>query len=218
MKTIRALGTVPAAIVLLASQAMGQATNRPLTTLEDDTTNEWSFSAMASASFVPHSRDDVAPAFTADRDWLHLEARYNYEDLDTGSLWAGYNFSIGNKLVLEATPILGGVFGNTTGIAPGYRLSLSYRRLDLYSLGAYVFDTGNNSQNFYYTWSELAYSPADWFWVGLVALHAEAFESKLNIQRGLLVGFAYKKVDFTTYLFNLGWEDPTVVTSVGVRF
>jgi len=25
--------------------------------------------------------------------WLHLEARYNDEDLRTGSLWVGYNFA-----------------------------------------------------------------------------------------------------------------------------
>src|SRR5438034_7336511 len=51
---------------------------------------------------------------SADRGWLHLETRYNYENLETGSVWVGYNFSGGEKLQWEFTPILGGVFGNTT--------------------------------------------------------------------------------------------------------
>jgi hypothetical protein len=70
------------------------------------------------------------PIFTADRnERLHLEARYNYENLETGSLWMGYDFSVGHKLVLNATPMLGGVFGRSAGIAPGYEISLTYKRL-----------------------------------------------------------------------------------------
>ena len=85
------------------------------------------------------------PVFTADRDWLHLEARYNYENLETGSLWLGYNFSAGHKLVLKATPMIGGVIGRTTGVAPGYEVSLNYKRVALSTQGEYVFDTGSRS-------------------------------------------------------------------------
>ena len=83
---------------------------------------------------MPDSRDYVNPTFTADHQWLHLEARYNYEALDTGSLWVGYNLSFGHSLLLDVTPMLGGVFGDLTGVAPGYELSLSWRRLSLSTL------------------------------------------------------------------------------------
>ena len=53
----------------------------------------WSFSASAYTYAVPDDSNYVQPTFTADRGWLHLEARYNYEALDTGSAWIGYNFS-----------------------------------------------------------------------------------------------------------------------------
>ena len=113
------------------------ATNTP----PDADEKAWSFSASAYTYFVPDDRDYVQPTFTADRGWLHLEARYNYEALDTGSAWVGYNFSGGEKLAWEFTPMLGGVFGDTTGIAPGYKGSLSWWKLELYSEGEYVFDT-----------------------------------------------------------------------------
>ena len=61
--------------------------------------------------------------------------RDNYEDQQTGSLWFGHNFSVGHKLVFEATPMIGGVFGNTTGIAPGYEVALTYKRVSLTSSG-----------------------------------------------------------------------------------
>jgi hypothetical protein len=44
-------------------------------------------------------KDDffVLPVYQVNKDWLHLEARYNYEDRNTFSAWFGYNFSGGNK-------------------------------------------------------------------------------------------------------------------------
>ena len=123
----------------------------------------WSFSASAYGYLVPDDRDYVQPTITADRSWLHLEARYNYEALDTGSAWVGYNFGGGEKLAWEFTPMLGGVFGDTTGIAPGYKGSLSWWKLELYSEGEYVFDTRDSSESFFYNWSELSVSPR---WTG----------------------------------------------------
>ena len=46
--------------------------------------------------------------------WLHLEARYNYEGIGTGSAWVGWNFGFGEKLRLDATLMAGGIFGDST--------------------------------------------------------------------------------------------------------
>ncbi len=180
-------------------------------------TKKWSFSAEVAGYAVPESRSFLNPAFTADRGWLHLEARYNYEDLETGSLWVGYNMSFGEKLVFEATPMIGGVLGNTSGIAPGYGISLSYRRLALSSQGEYVIATGE-SDSFFYSWSELTYSPAEWFQTGIAAQKTKTYHTSLNVQRGLLAGFSHKNLSFTTYIFNVGWTDPTLVFVFGVDF
>ena len=215
------------ALLLAASRAPAQtATNSlPLTTSNDPivTTNEpdgrtWSFLASAYTYIVPDDREYVQPTFTADRGWLHLEARYNYEGLDTGSAWIGYNFSLGEKLSLEFTPMLGGVFGDTTGVAPGYRYTLSWWKLELYSEGEYVFDTGDSSESFFYTWSELSLAPVDWFRFGLVVQRTKLYETDFDIQRGFLIGLSYKKVDFTTYVFNPDASRPTIVLGLGVRF
>lgn len=53
------------------------------------------------------------------------------EGRSTGSVWLGYNFSVGQTVSLEFTPMIGGVFGNTSGLAPGYRASLGWRRIEL---------------------------------------------------------------------------------------
>jgi hypothetical protein len=196
----------------------GQTTNGPPESAAVSSAKAWSFTASVYGFIVPESRDYVNPNFTADHGWLHLEARYNYEALDTASLWVGYNFSFGKELVFDIAPMVGGIFGDLKGVAPGYTLSLSYKGFALSSQSEYVFDADDSSGNFFYTWSELSYAPLDWLRAGLVAQRTKAYKSDLDIQRGFLVGVSYKKVEFTTYVFNLGWTDPTVVLAVGLSF
>jgi hypothetical protein len=217
MKTF-CLITVLSLAALLPGRASDPPTNSPPELSVEDSTKQWAFTALAYGYIVPESRDYVNLNFTADRAWLHLEARYNYEALETGSLWVGYTFSTGEKLVFEATPMLGGVFGNLTGVAPGWNLLLSYKGFALSSQSEYVFDATDSSENFFYTWSELTYSPWDWLRAGLVTQRTKAYKSSLDIQRGFLVGVTYKRLDFTTYVFNLGWTDPTVVLAMGFNF
>jgi len=178
----------------------------------------WSFSAAAYAYVVPGDDNYVQPTFTADRDWLHLEARYNYEDLETGSVWVGYNFGGGETVAWELTPMLGGVFGNTTGLAPGYKGSLSWWKLELYSEGEYVFDTAESSDSFFYNWSELTLAPVEWFRCGLVTQRTRVYRTDRDIQRGLLAGVTYGPLDLVAYLFNPDDEQPTVVIAVAVGF
>jgi hypothetical protein len=227
MKQMRFPALVLIAVLFAGENALAQgptiapestATNMTPEVSKEAEEKTWSVSASASTYIVPNDQEYVQPTFTADRGWLHLETRYNYENLETGSVWAGYNLSGGEKLEWELTPMLGGVFGNTTGIAPGYDGSLSWWTLELYSEGEYVFDTGNSAGSFFYSWSELSVSPVDWFRFGLVGQRTRAYQTDVDIQRGLLAGFSYKELDFTTYVFNLDRDRSTWVFSVGVSF
>ena len=177
----------------------------------------WSFSASAYTYAVPDDSNFVQPTVTADHGWVHLEARYNYEALDTGSAWLGYNFSGGDTLAWEFTPMIGGVFGDTTGIAPGYKGSLNWRKLELYSEGEYVFDTGSASDRFFYNWSELTLALVEWFRFGMVTQRTRVYMTDRDIQRGVLAGVSFKNVDLTGYVLNPD-DTPTVVIAVALTF
>ena len=58
----------------------------------------------------------------------------------------------------------------------------------------------------------------DWPRFGLVGQRTHAYQSGVDIQRGLFVGFTYRIMDFTTYVFNLDERKPTWVFSLGLRF
>lgn len=184
----------------------------------DTTAAPWEYSLIVDGYIVPGEDGYASPTFTADHNWLHLEARYNYENFRTGSLWAGYNFSWGKTWQFAVTPMIGGVFGRTNGIALGCEASLTWKKLEFSISNEYVFDTTSKSGNFYYTWPQLTYTPLEWLKLGLVAQRTRVFQTNLDVQRGFLVGFTHKKLEFTTYVFNPVWSDTTVVLEVGASF
>jgi hypothetical protein len=205
-------------IFSLASSAFAQATSTHRSHRRPDsaTREAWTFSALVDGYFVPGEQGYADPIFTADHRWLHLEARYNYEDLKTGSLWFGYNFNFSPKKIdITLTPMLGGVFGRTTGIAPGSEASVTYRKFNFWVSNEYVFDTGDPSANYFYTWPQLTYTPVDWFHVGLVAQRTQAIQS--DTQGGFLVGLSGKKMEFTSYILDPG-SKPTAVLELGYNF
>jgi hypothetical protein len=191
-------------------------TNAPSLVNSEEKT--WSFGVSVYGYLVPESHDYAQPTLTADHGMLHLEARYNYEELKTGSFWLGCNFGGGKNLEWEFTPMLGGVFGHQTGVAPGYKGSLRWWKLDLFSEGEYVFDTGDSSESFFYNWSELTLAPVDWLKFGLVTQRTRAYRSDREIQRGLLAGIMLKRVDFTVYVFNPDDSRPIVVLGAAFHF
>lgn len=178
----------------------------------------WAYTASTYIYIVPDDQNYASAIFTANRTWLHVEGRYNYEALRTGSAWIGYNFSVGKKMVFDATPMFGGIFGELNGVAPGWELTLSYGKLEIYSENEYVFDLEDSTGNFFYTWSQLTFSPIDWLQLGLVAQRTKVYQTDLDVQRGLFAGFTYKVLNVTVYILNLGWEKPIVSISAGLNF
>lgn len=178
----------------------------------------WTVDASVFIYVVPEERTYAQPTLALDRDWLHVEARYNYEAQDTGSLWLGYNFSAGEALALDFTPMIGGAFGRTLGVAPGLELGLSFWKLEFYSEFEYLFATGASADSFAYTWSELNLWPVDLFRLGMAAQRTRAYETEVEVQRGVLVGLAYEWASLAVYVFDLDQSRQTVVVGLGAAF
>jgi hypothetical protein len=178
---------------------------------------KWSFSVDAN-NYIFSDDYIFLPVFRADKNRLHLEARYNYEDLETFSGWVGYNFMGGNKVEYFITPMTGGVVGNTNGIAAGLEMTFTWKGFELYAESEYLFDLESAENNFFYNWTDFTWSPNDWFWFGLSGQRTRLYKTDLEIQRGLLVGGAFKNWELSGYLYNLGFDDPFLIITVSVSF
>lgn len=173
----------------------------------DSSAKKWEVEASILWYIIP---DDpfILPILSADKGKLHLESRFNYEDRNTLSFFAGYNINGGRKLSYTFTPMLGLVLGNTDGLAPGLETTLGIGKFELYSEMEYLFDFADNTGNYYYNWTELRFYPKDWFWFGITGQRTKAYQTALDIQSGLLAGLSWKKLSITGYLFN-PWTNGT---------
>ena len=89
--------------------------------VQDSSKSNWTFSMSGYYYLIPGDKNTGTLIGIADHKKLHFEARYNYEDRNTGSSFAGWRFETGKKVQLEAIPMIGLVFGNTNGLAPRSR-------------------------------------------------------------------------------------------------
>jgi hypothetical protein len=194
------------------------------TEVEIDESASWDFSLSAYTYFIEDDDDYIQTTFTADYDWLHLEARHQYEDLDTASLWVGYNLSFGppdeddDSLTLDFTPMIGGVFGDTDGIAPGYEVTIGWREFELYTEGEYIFDGHHSSDDFFYSWTELTYSFNDWLRAGGALQRTKIRQEDTEFEVGPMVGVTWNVLDFSAFLLYPEEGGPSVVLGLGIEF
>jgi len=182
------------------------------------TSSEWSFRVAAATYVLPDDDDYVQPTVAADRGRLHLESRYNYEDRESVSAFAGWNFQAGKQVTLALTPMAGAVVGDTQGIVPGLEVTLSFWRVELYGEGEYVIDTGHVDDSYFYNWSELTIAPVDWLRAGLATQRTRTLHDPRDIQRGILAGLTFGRLEGTFYYFNPGSSDHYLVFSLGLDF
>jgi hypothetical protein len=180
------------------------------------TTSDWKYGVETDLYFTDPFI--FLPIIQANKGNLHIEARYNYEDLKTVSGWIGYNFFGGEEFEYFVTPMVGGAVGRTNGIAPGLEFTFSYVGFELYSESEYLFDFESSENNFFYNWTDFTYSPLDWLWFGISGQLTKVDQTELEIDRGLLLGAAYKNWQFTGYYYNSFSDDVFFMLSLTTDF
>jgi hypothetical protein len=166
----------------------------------------WAMGLSISGNFFPRGTqsDFAQPTVTVDHGWLHLEARYAYEALDTGSVWIGWNFSWGDSVTFALTPMIGAVFGLAKGFAPGLEWDLTWGPLELTSTGEFVFDFANWDASDFNYWAEARVWPWHWLKLGVALTRTRAIQTTSPEQWGPLVGVQVWKIGAAVYWMNPG--------------
>ena len=215
---MRLSGVVVAAL-LIPSLCAAQEGAQHVPLQADASASGWAVGATGYYYALDDQSDYFSAIATANRDALHLEARYNYEALDSGSLFAGWTFSGGDVLSWAFTPILGAVFGSMQGIAPGFEASAAYGMVDFYTEVEYVRDLNAQDDSFTYAWSELAVSPLAWLRAGIVGQRSRVHESDRDIQRGGFAQLTSGRFTLGMYVFNPDdSDDRFMIVSLGATF
>lgn len=157
-----------------------------------------------------------SPIYGVDKDWLHLEARYNYEDLNTFSAWFGYNFNGGKKFQYTVTPMAGGLVGNTSGIATGLELDFYFFGFNFNSATEYVFDLQDKENDYFYNWTDFTYTPIDWLWFGVSTQRTRLYQNNREFQYGPMLGGGYSWFGLSAYWYNPFSDDPYFVLYLSI--
>ncbi len=166
---------------------------------------------------VPQAPDFAMGIASADLRWLHLEGRYNYEALHTGSAFVGLTGRWGRPVQLTLTPMAGAAFGRLDGFVPALRATVTWWRFFLWTEPQVLIRVGGTGQTFFYDWTEVGFALGG-LRVGAVAQRTQVFETALAFQRGLFGGISLGPFNATLYAYNWGWLSPTFVAALGLAF
>jgi hypothetical protein len=85
--------------------------------------------------------------------------------------------------------MLGGVFGNVNGVAPGLEVEARWGRLAYWLEAEYLIDLQDSSADYLYTWSELNFYALQWLWLGASFQRLKVVQTPTEVDVGPMVGF-----------------------------
>lgn len=178
-------------------------------------------SAQAKAGFEQYSYirqgsgNIITPVFhyQANTKW-YTEAHYNYEDLQTFSLYAGKTFSADKKIAYAVTPMIGGMVGNMQGGLLALNTNISFKKFYFSSQSQYGISAISRNNNFFFSWSEAGYQPLPWIYAGLSLQHTQFYQCNAQMEPGLLLGFNVGQWSFPVYSFNTFDNDQYFVVGI----
>lgn len=201
-------------VPLIAQQVSEQAAAQ----LSDTAAAGWQFGLGAYYYLLPDESNTASLIGYTDYKSFHIEGRYNYEDERTASLFGGYRVETGHSFIVGATPMLGVVFGNTNGIAPGLLLDFSWKIFDFYSESEYVIDFSGSENNFFYTWTEVAVTPVSNLRTGISADRTRLYQSDLELQKGIFTEYTFWKLTAGVHYFNPFSGEDFVIATLQMEF
>ena len=150
---------------------------------------------------------------TSANNW-YGEARYNYDEVNTFSLYAGHTFSGNGNLSWQATPLIGGLMGEMTGGSLGMHFGMDFRKMFFSSQSQYSFSLENGTDRYFFSWSELGYEATKWLYAGVAVQQTNLYRVKGRLEPGCMVGFSIRNWTIPLYAFNASGEERYFVLGV----
>ena len=216
IKQYREMNRILFIIFLLTCTLFVRAQENNLYSLQPS--QKWDVSAWIGYYLMPNANDFALPILYAEHKAFHGEIRYNYEAMQTASVFGGYMFETGKELSFKAIPMIGYVFGKTNAIAPGLEMELAYKRFDFYSESEYLFDFSGKQNNYLYTYTELGYSFNKALRAGYTSQRTRLYQSALNLQQGVFINYKIKQFEPGFKTYNLFTDSYFFVFTLNVKF
>jgi len=138
--------------------------------------------------------------FETKQNW-YAELRYNYEESQTLSFFAGKIFENDKKFSWKIIPMAGFSAGNFTGISIGFDAEASYNAFYISSQSQYSRAAKKANANFFFSWSELGFNISKHLYGGVAMQFTQEVACR-SFEPGLVAGIEVKNFSFPVYVFN----------------
>jgi hypothetical protein len=152
-------------------------------------------------------------SFTSSNNW-YGEARYNYDELNTFSLYGGRTFGREGIFSWNTTPLVGALMGRMTGGSVGMNMGLDYKRLFFSSQSQYSFSFENRTDKYFFHWTELGFEATRWLYAGIAMQQTNISGAQGKIEPGCMVGFSIREWSIPLYAFNTSADERYFVVGV----
>jgi hypothetical protein len=186
--------------MLLSSDSFAQGTEKQKVISSPGLYNTFQWTSEQSLFLCPQVFGTIKKVF--------VEARFNYEYLNTGSFYVGYGFSFehASRGKFSVTPFFGGFFGERNGVAPGYNCEYKVGNFVFASEGQFTFDTKDPYQNYFWNWANALYSVHKNIALGTSIQLSAYYRGDLIPQISPVLRFQHKWLGIDLYTYNF-WED-----------
>jgi hypothetical protein len=160
----------------------------------------------------------IAPQIWTQYRKIYFEARYNYEDTRTFSLYSGFPLVYDNNAEIEFVPLVGAVAGQVNGISPGFNLNASYKGFNLFTQLQYTFDLWDKANSFFLDWSTISIDLTGQFAAGAGLQVYKPVNETAEILFGPMLRFRFGNFSTEVILYNL-WDDlPKIALGISYSF
>jgi len=135
------------------------------------------------------------------RSGVYAELRYNYEDINTVSLFGGKTINGGKAVQFSITPMVGFSAGTFTGVSVGLNGEAEWKDFYLSAQSQYSVGTKQHVADFFFNWSEAGYAISGNFFGG-VAFQYTRQTGVSDAQPGFVAGFTAGNFSLPVYLFS----------------
>jgi hypothetical protein len=154
--------------------------------------------------------------FQSAKNW-YIEGRYNYEDVQTFSLYVGKNISGGKDLEFSITPMIGYSIGKFNGVSLAGNLDLDWEGFYFSSQSQYSKSINTADDNFLFSWSEIGYSITDHVFTGISAQYTRQMGENY-MEAGILAGVSLGKLEIPLYMFNPFRKNQNFILGLSYEF
>ncbi len=155
--------------------------------------------------------------YQSSKNW-YAEGRFNYEAINTLSLYGGKTYEKKAAFSYTASPIAGIALGRMNGGSIGINLETDYRKFYFNTQSQYTFSVQQRSNNFIYSWSDLTYQITEKFAAGISVQQTKLYQVNGAFERGFLIKPTYKSWTFPLYIFKPETDDRYFVLGINYEW